>query len=178
MSLDALTGSLGITTAWNAHKNVSGFSNPNSNLNSDSKTITWKSLGAGAGQVNIVAVGLLSIAAAGSAALDLTNIADVLGGAANALATLKGYKFQLLSTADDPVNGSGCTSITIGNSGANEHPLNLGAGTMTIVLNNGEAAGWATAAAAGRPVDATHKVIKFTNNDAVNPAKVRYVIWG
>jgi hypothetical protein len=178
MAFDALSGQFVITTQWNAQKNITGFNNPQANQNSDVKTTSWTKVGSGVGQVQTVSAGLLSIPASSSASLDLTALTDVLGGTSVTLATLKGFKFQLVSTTDDPVNGTAAASITIGNSGTNDHPLDMTAGTMTKILNNGEASGWATNAAAGRTVDATHKVIKILNNDAGLAAKVRYTIWG
>ena len=180
MSFDALSGNLSITTQWNAQKAVAGYSNPNMNQNSDGKSVAWSKVGTAAGQASILTAGILSIAPSGLASIDLTNIVDILGGTGGTLATagLKGFKFQLLSTTDDPVNGTNCSQVTIGNSGTNDHPRNLGAGTMTQILKNGEPVGWATNQATGRAVSATAKIIQFANNDAAIAAKIRYVIWG
>lgn len=70
--------------------------------------------GAGSGAVNTVYSALLTLAASGTATLNLTNssLFDVLNVAV-LMARVKAVFIQLLSTTDDATNGTACSAITV-----------------------------------------------------------------
>jgi hypothetical protein len=117
------------------------------------------------------------IAASGNATLDLTNMTNILGTAASGFARLKMYMAELLSAAQDSVNGTTCTSVTLGNAGSNINTLEFGTAntTFTYNINNGGCHGpiWDTTAAGFVLVDGTHKNVKIVNNDATNAAAIQ-----
>lgn len=121
---------------------------------------------------------LVSIAGSGNASIDLTSITDLLGQTGVTLARVKHLRIQLLSAADDAVNGTAAASVTVGDSGTND-----------LVTQSG-GVGWLSTAASkmdvpnggymefgvgndhGVLVDSTHKIIYLANNDAGLAAKV------
>jgi hypothetical protein len=130
-----------------------------------------------ANQVDELSSKIYSVAAGGTANIDLTALLDVLGNTVS-LVRVKGLLFQLLSTADDATNGTACSGVTIGNAGSNAFQMFLGAQAHTIVLGNGEAAAWLSPSAGGLTVNGTHKIVLITNNDVVNPAAVQVTVLG
>src|SRR6185312_8003502 len=96
------------------------FNGPSSGLNfppiSLNNTINAKAshtLGSGVNGINEEAVNILTIAASGSATLNLQSLTDVLGVASVVLTKLKKYLFWLLTAQDDSVNGTPCSSVVI-----------------------------------------------------------------
>jgi|ERR1700722_57001 len=139
-------------------------------------TITLRStyaLGAGAGQVQFVIQNTQSVSASSSVTLDLTSIVDVLGNTVTTIAKVKAYEFALLNATQDSVNGTQCSSITIGGGSSNPCLLNLAGTTPTLTINNGGQQAYADATAAGiTVVSSTVKTVKITNNDATFAADV------
>lgn len=168
MAFDAYTGYLQVSFNYNASKN-----GPSSSLNLPSpnvaNTINLKvsyAIGSGAGQVNEAITEILTIAASGSATIDLTVLADVLNTSGVALTKLKAFLFALLSAAQDTINGTACSGIVIGNAATNGNKLNMGAVTDTKILTNGDIDSYATASAAGITVSSTAKSVLVTNSDS------------
>lgn len=116
-----------------------------------------------------------TIAASGSADIDLTNLTDILLRTGVSLARVKAYVIRLLSTTDDSVNGTLCTGITTNGAGTN---LIVLPGITNTPIGNGEVLSWATPNAAGVSVTGTTKIIHVVNNDASHSAAVQLTIVG
>ena len=128
---------------------------------------------------------IISVTAGGSTTIDLTAAFTNIVNASNAtFARIKGIRISLLSVADDSVNGTAASSITIGNNGSNDFTSQsgnrgwFGSATSTFDLANGDDVCWKTVSANGVVVDATHKIIKITNNDGAIAASVLVEILG
>jgi hypothetical protein len=120
---------------------------------------------------------VLSIPGAGNVSVDLQNFANVAGQPAASLARVKYLMVRLLSAEDDAA-GTACSGVEV-----KPHTTNGWTGvfkdaTSTIVLGNGDLFKWATRKAGGVVVDATHKVLLFTNVDPSVTAKVQVIIAG
>jgi hypothetical protein len=177
--LSSLVSFLQITFGWTAQINgpTSSISyNPTVNQNSLNPKTSYTT-GSGSGQCNEGTSTILSIAANGSANLDLTNLTDFVGATGVTLARIKAYFFRLLSAAQDAVNGTPCASITVGN-GGNPNPLNLSSGTYTFQINNGAQAAWSDPGATGIVVSGTAKIVKIVNNDGTYAAAIQYGFLG
>ena len=132
-----------------------------------------------ANQINEIYSAILSIAASGTSTINVQSLADIWGNTGVSLVRIKGLLFQLLSTAQDPINGTVCSGVTIGQAGSNPFLMFLTGTTPGMVLGNGEAIGWATPLAAGNTsISGSAKNILITNNDSVNAAAVQVSILG
>lgn len=120
---------------------------------------------------------VISIAASGNTTVALNSLTDMLLQAGVSLARVKGYRVQLLSVADDSVNGTACSSVTVGNAASTPFPFILNTATTTFNLGNGEYTEWATPSAAGIVVG-TAINIKLLNNDGSNAAAVQLTLLG
>ena len=177
MAFDGFSGFLNFQFNYAPSKNgpSSGITFPANGLsNTLTKKISYVLGGNVAGGVNEVALNIVTIAASGNTTLDLTSLTDVLGFASVALVRVKAFFFWLLSAADDSVNGTACSGVTVGNAATNANLLNMGGTTPTFTLGNGEVWAWGTGKAAGLTVDATHKNVLITNNDGAVAAAVLY----
>lgn len=122
-----------------------------------------------------------AIAAGGTATINLQSITNILQQSGVALARLKGYKIRLLAAsgkgAIDSVNGTACSSITVGG-GANANTLEMNAaGTLTI--NSGGSHPHFDPSAAGFSViTSSNRNILITNNDGSNAAAVQVTLIG
>jgi hypothetical protein len=180
-ALDNATGYLSCGISWNATKNGpnSGINfPPTSNANSLNQKVSFVTGGNVPGGINEVATNILIITAGGSATINLQALTDVINQSAVVLVRLKGFAFQLLGTAEDSVNGTACSGVTIGNAPTNGNMLELGAVTHTRKLQNGDWNAHASRQAAGLVVSATALNVLITNNDSVNPAAVLYALYG
>lgn len=123
---------------------------------------------------------VLSIAASGTANVDLNSFTDVLSQATVAMARLKAYAFILLSTDDTSLVTANASSVYVGGHATNPHPLNLvDAASDKLKLLPGDVCHWWTPTAAGIAVTAGAAVaVKFANQDATNAAKVAVVFAG
>jgi hypothetical protein len=173
MAFDNFTGYLQASLNYNASKNgpTSGLNFPATPNGNTLNLKTAYTVGSGAGQINEIVAEIVTIAASGSATIDLTVLIDILGFAA-ALTKLKEFLFCLLNATQDSINGTACTQVTIGNAGTNPNPLNFGGATMTKLLTNGDIDSYATASAAGIAVSGTVKNVLVANNDASHGAAV------
>jgi len=122
---------------------------------------------------------IISVTAGGSTTIDLSAAFTNIVNASNAtFARIKGIRISLLSPTDDSVNGTLASSITIGNNGSNDFISQsgnrgwLGSAASVFDLANGNDVCWKTVSANGVLVDATHKIIKITNNDGAVAAAV------
>lgn len=123
---------------------------------------------------------LYTIVGAGTVTIDLTAVVD-LAGQTITFARIKFYRFHLLRAAEtalDGTVGTACSGVTIGNAAANANLLDLGGTTPTMSLKNGGCKSHTDLSAAGITVDATHKNILITNNDAVNTAQLLVTFGG
>lgn len=185
MSFGAYSGSLTISSSYNPEAAAisSSLDFPPPQVNNTINAKSAHTLGSGANGINEEAVSILTIAASGSATLNLQSLTDVLGTAAVALTKLKKYLFWLLTAADDTVNGTACSSVTIQGGATNPHTLNLGGTTPTATLYGssttvGDKMGWATNSANGITVSPTACNVKVANNDGTNAAAVLYDVGG
>ena len=175
--------SLNVTTnqgqQWNAQNTITGLSSTTGNAGANSKSQTYSNATANnaLGGADEYFNYLITISASGTANIDLTSLIDILQTSGIALARLKAFQFQLLSLTDDPVNGTICTEITIGNAASNAQPLNIGA-TGTYQVFTGGSWSYFDQTAGGFVVDSTHKIIKIVNNDSSHVAAVRLQLTG
>jgi hypothetical protein len=130
-----------------------------------------------AGRANAGVMGILTIAAGGSATLNLQNLFDLLGNPVS-LVRLKAFRFRLLSTSDDAVAGTACGGVTIGNAPANANALELGSPASVRTLPNGGESLYRDPGAGGIAVSASACNVLFTNNDGANAAAVGYELIG
>jgi hypothetical protein len=142
------------------------------------KNIAFKTGTTTAGQVNEIASKIFAIAASGTTTISLQSLTDVLGQTVN-LVRVKGLLFQLLSTADDSVNGTACSGVTL-NATPPSHPFLgfLGGTNPTITLGNGEALAWLSPSANGTGVSGSAYQIEVTNLDSTNAAAFQVTILG
>lgn len=123
------------------------------------------------------------IAPGGSATVNLQSVTNILQQVGVALARVKGYKIRLLAVsgngAVDTVNGTACSSITVGNAASSPNALEMGAGTQTYNVNNGGSHQHFDPSAAGfAVVTASARNVLITNNDGVNSAAVQLTLIG
>ena len=154
--------------------------------------VTWRSGVVSTAVANNAAGGgneggrvIVSLAGAANTTVDLRSIADLLGTTV-ILARVKSISFRLLAAADDSVNvtTTPASSVTVGSSGANDwasQANGFGPGaTWSFTLHPGGRVLFDCGPddAAGGLVDATHHLVKITNNDGANTAKVEVLFNG
>lgn len=185
--ISSLTGAIKASSNWTAQQNQTGQDyNPTTNAGTINKSYTLGTANAnnaagGADEFISFLIGGGSIAASGSATVDLTSLTNIVGTAAVSLARVKGYMIRLLSASDDATYGTACSSITVGNNASNANTLEFGTGnpTFTFNVNNGGCHVHFDTTAAGMViVDSTHKIIKIVNNDGSNAAGVQITLFG
>lgn len=125
---------------------------------------------------------LQTIAAGGSATIDLMSVTNIMQQAGVALARLKGYKIRLLAAtgrgAVDSVNGTACSSITVGG-GSNANGLEMTAVDDTYVVKSGGSHQVLDPTAAGFAlVTPSTKNLLITNDDGSVAAAVHVTIFG
>lgn len=186
MGFSTYSGALQITTTCNAQlsgpSSALGFPATVNNASLNAKT----SFSTGAnvvGGINQEAISILTIAASGSATINLQALTNVLQQASIVLVRLKKYLFWLLSPNDDSVNGTNCSSVVIQGGATNPNTLNLGGTAPTLTLTgvptgSGGKIGHADDSAAGIAVSATACNIKIANSDGANAAAVFYNVAG
>lgn len=182
MGISVLTYKATVNSAINAQTNVT----PSAAGAITSNSYPTKSLTIGTSAANNAAGGgdeaflfILTAAASGNASVDLTSITDVLGASAVTLARVKHIRIQLLSAADDSVNGSACTSVTVGDSGTDDWISQSLTGWVTaaaakIDLPNGAFVEFGAPSAGGVLVDSTHRVVYVLNNDSGHAMAVQF----
>ncbi len=181
MGFDTVSAQANLTPNWTA-----AINGPTAAFGAVQTTTTLQSqykysLGTNtAANINQIYSTVLSIAASGTATIDLRSVTNVLS-TSFIFARSKYYYFGLLSTAQDSTVNTNCTQITVGNSGANGSPLNMTAianTTSSFAIKNGERQDWATLSALGIAVASNTKDVLITNNDNTNTAKVLVTFYG
>lgn len=176
--LDAFAGSLGFNFTATPGDNITGsaFSQVSTNDNIV-KNYTF-STGVGANQSNQYFRSLFVLAASANTTINMLNFINALNLSGSTFARLKALRFRLLTAVDDATNGTAASSVTIGNSGVNGHPMFLGADTHTIVLANGATVAWCNPSAGGVVVNTADRDILIVNNDSSLSAAVEVLIVG
>jgi hypothetical protein len=159
--------------------------------------VTWRDSTLSTAAANAVARGgneagrvIVTLAGSANTTVDLRSIVDLLGSTV-VLARCKWISFRNLSSSDDSVNvtTTPATCVTVGGSGANDWVSQGAGGAATF---GPAAATWAVNLrvggrvvldagpddAAGCVADATHRLVKITNLDTVNTAKVEVCFGG
>ena len=119
----------------------------------------------------------------GSATINLQSITNILQQVGIALARVKGYKMRLLAAsgngAIDAVNGTACSSITVGNAASNTNTLEMGAAAHTYTINSGGSHQHFDPSAAGFSlVTGVARNVLVTNNDGIVAAAVQITLMG
>jgi hypothetical protein len=178
MSISSITATFAVGVSYQAQGATPGSQyQPTTARGNPKKSVAFTTGTNAAAKVNEIGSKIFSVAASGTATIDLRSLLDVLGQSVT-LVRVKGLLFQLLSTTDDPANGTACSGVTVGNAGSNPNALFLGATSHTIVLGNGEAVAWLSPLAAGLTVDTTHRNVLLTNNDPGVTAAVQITVLG
>src|SRR4051794_11020707 len=127
MALDSLTFNFAPTVNWSAKKNLTGTDygavQNSSNITKPTITIDKTIANASAGGGDTMVSFIQSVAASGTATIDLSSVTDVINQAAQAFVRLKYIEFRLLSATDDTTNGTAATSVTIGNAATNANTM-------------------------------------------------------
>lgn len=184
MAISSLTSAITIGANWTAQKTLTGADySPTQNSSQFTKkgSVGTSAANAAAGGGDELVSFIQTIANSANMTIDLTNTTDILSNANTNLARVKGIVVRLLSTSDDSVNGTACSSVTVGAAAANPffsqaHSGWLASNTATLDVPNGGAYGFITPSANGVLVDSTHKNIFIVNNDAGNPAAVQITL--
>lgn len=126
---------------------------------------------------------LQTIAAGASATINLQSITNILQQFGIPLARVKGYKMRLLAAsgngAVDTVNGTACTSVTVGNAGGAPCGLEMTSTTFTFNINNGGSHQHMDPSAAGFvQVTSGAKNILVVNNDGAHAAAFQLTLVG
>lgn len=182
--ISSLVGSISDSLRWSAANNITGQQplQQGDNVATDYNfgTLNSNDVSGGADEV---ASFLQMIAAGGSATINLRSITNILQQTGVALARLKGYKIRLLAAsgngAIDSVNGTTCSSISVGNAAVAANPLEMGAGTTTYTIKNGGSHQHFDPSAAGfvTVTDSSRNVL-IANNDGSVAAAVQVTLIG
>ena len=181
MAIGSVGGYIAHIVNWSVANNApaSSLSLPSTqNSGQTTKKISFVTGGNIARGANEFASFFNTITAGGSLTINLQSLTDILGFTGIVLLRVKGYRLWLLSVADDATNGTVASSVTIGNAGANPFPFELGAGSQTRTLQNGDSISYETGSAAGLAVSAGALNVKIQNNDGGNAACVLFDIFG
>lgn len=182
--INSLTGSIGDTIGWTASNDIAAQQpmGQNDSVATSYAFGTANDNDAVGGADELISF-LQTIAPGGSAVINLQSITNILQQSGVALVRLKGYKIRLLTSgtkgAVDSVNGTLCSSISVGNAAANPHPLEMDAGTYTYTIKNGGSHQHFDPSAAGFAlVTPSAKNVLITNNDGSVAAAVQVTIVG
>lgn len=183
MALDTLTLNGSAPVNWTASKNVTGASpNQNSSSANEAKaSLGTAQAGNAANGLNELYYSIQSIVASGSASIDLSTFTDILNAASVVGVRVKFIQVELLSTAQDSVNGTNATSVTIDGTVTNGLTSQSFSGWLVgtvskIDIPNGAWVQYGLTNANGIAIDSTHKVIKISNNDGSNSAGVKVIV--
>lgn len=182
--ISSLSGGFSDGTQWNASNNITG-QNP---IAQNDSVVTSYRFGTSvendeSGGADEVVSFLQAIAPGGTATINLKSILNIMQQAGVPLARLKGYKVRLLAAsgngAVDQTNGTACSSITVGNAGADPNPLEMGSVTSTYIVKNGGSHQHYDPSAAGFvEVTNTAKNVLIANNDGSVAAAVQVTLVG
>ncbi len=183
MAISSLTGcSFNVGFTWTAQNPLTGTDYQpltNSGAIRKSQNYGTAAVNSALGGANeLVTYNLPGIAGSGNTTIDLSSLTDILQQTGISFFRLKGFMIRLLSVADDSVNGTACSSVTVGNAAANPFLFNTWAGTTpTQRIYNGGIWLYFDTQAAGFVVGSTVN-IKILNNDSVVAAKVQLTLIG
>ena len=173
MAITSLKATLGISRDWNAQQAVTGLKPITQADRVDvSAGFATTVANAAAGGGDFISHQTYVVAGGGSTTVDMTGLTNVLQQTGQALARIKAFVFELLSTAQ---GGTAASSVSIGNG---NHQLDMGADVQTRVLSNGDGTAWWATGAAGRTVDGANKTFVILNNDGAVAAHVRVTLIG
>ncbi len=172
MSISTLGVTVGQTQQWNAQNQIAGLSSPTTNASKNSLAQTYSNSIANAsiGGANQYFNFLTVIAASGTALIDFTALTNIIQQGSVSLARIKAWQFQLLSIAQDSVNGTACTGVTCGANASTPLLLNMGGTTPTFFLNNGGSQSYSDQSAGGWTVSGSAKILKVINGDSSHGA--------
>lgn len=182
--ISSLSGTISDSLNWNASNNVTA---QNPVLQGDAVSTSYAfgtdNANTAVGGADEIVSFLQTIAAGGSATIDLKSITNILQQSGVALARLKGYKIRLLAAsgkgAVDSVNGTACSSVTVGNAASNGNPLEMDSAADTYTIKNGGSHQHFDPSAAGFVlVSPTTKNVLITNNDGLVAAAVQVTLIG
>jgi len=158
MGLDV--GSISGTVNWMLSKANTGFSDTKQN-SAATQAITYP-----VATINQMVAKVVTIAASGTATIDLSSNIDLVG---NAVAMTKAVAFYIASSATEiKVTGHGTNGLSTWFIQATGE-LHVKSGGFALV-------GWPSATPA--TVDATHKILTITNLSATTATTVTYAVLG
>jgi hypothetical protein len=175
-----------VQLGWTASNNITGSDySPSQNASTIKKSLSVGTAvaDASAGGGDELVSFVQTVGASASVSVDLTTLTDIMQSTGVSLARVKGVVIRLLSATDDTVVGTAASSVTIDGTVANGWTSQafsgwFGNATSKMDVPNGGVLAFGTPSAAGVLVDATHKVLKVTNNDAGLSAKVQISLQG
>lgn len=161
---------------------ITGLNDLSVNLQ-DSKSVQYTTGTNTANKANRAYMEVVSLAPGANTTLNLQSLTDQLNIALD-FVRIKAVQFHLISTADNADIGSNATSVKIGGASANQalagnatHGF-LGDATDTIRVFDGGIITFASPAAAGVLIDASHQDLFILNEDASNTAKLMVTLIG
>ena len=182
--ISSLNGTISDSLGWQASNNITA-QQPMMQGDSVSTSYSFGTANANGpvGGADEIVSFLQTIAASGSVTINLQSIMNILQQSGIALVRLKGYKIRLLTSgsngAVDSVNGTLCSSITVGNAASNGNPLEMDAVADTYTIKNGGSHQHFDPSAIGFvAVSPSSKNVLITNNDAGVAAAVQVTLIG
>ena len=182
--ISSLSGSFSNSVRWSASNNITAQQplTQGDSVSTSYEFGTANANGAVGGADELVSF-LQVIAPGGTATINLQSVTNIMQQAGVALARLKGYKIRLLAAsgkgAVDSVNGTACSSISVGNAPSNGNTLELGAAAQTFTVRSGGSHQHFDPSAAGFvTVSPTTKSVLITNNDGDVAAAVQVTLVG
>lgn len=182
--ISSLQGTISDTIGWSASNNITAQQPMvQGDAVSTSYAFGTANVNGAVGGADEIVSFLQTIAAGGSAVLDLQSITNILQQSGIALVRLKGYKIRLLTSGNtgavDSVNGTLCSSISVGNAPSNGNPLEMDAVANTYTIKNGGSHQHFDPSAAGFiAVTPSSKNVLITNNDGSVAAAVQVTLIG
>jgi hypothetical protein len=112
--------------------------------------------------------------------VDLQAFVDIAGRTARSFARVKSIEFWLLGSDDTTggLTGNACSGVTVKPAAANGFLMFLAGTAPELTLGNGDNIEWKTRLPGGKVVDASHKVLTFTDLDGVIDGHLLVIING
>ncbi len=177
----SVTLSAGVST-WNAQNNLTGSNyNPLTNVGAfnQQQSYVQSTANAALGGADEFVSYLISLAASANTTVNLCSLTNILQQTGVNLARVKGWCIRLLNAAQDSVNGTTCTSVTVGNAAANQFLFNNLTANATFSVYTGSISEYFDQTAGGFTVaNASNNNIKLVNADATNAAAVQLTLVG
>jgi hypothetical protein len=146
--------------------------------NNPSVVLTSQTPAAQAGGADLAYAAILVVPAGTNVDIDLQDFTDVAKRANQSFVRIKSVEFWLLGSGDTSPAGNACEGVTIKPGTTNGNTLFLAGTAPQISLGNGERVEWSTRKAAGKTVDATHKVVNVACTDVSVDARLLVQIVG